>query len=310
MQSQHGSLPKRLSLSLCFLALPLLGQMASAQSSLFSESLVAVNNIGSQFAYLDFQAASDNSIVSAGSTQSFTGKDGAGNTQTMTFTGSTVSQSNYGRLHVLTQGSLKNSYYNANNSDYAGTNGEVVDPAGSPSTFSCLGFAIFNDTLHYGGALESGYKARYIFHVDGTNSGTGVVADLGVNVDQNPGDAFFAFDSGFYSANWATNTFDVNGITPQKINVQFSDQVVFNAYDLTDGQDYSGTSDFFSTLTLTAIEVVDKNGNLASGWTVTSDSGTQYPTHQGNQAVPEPGSITLLLGLGMMGAGYLRRRRQ
>ncbi len=150
---------------------------ATAQHSMFSESIVGVNN-GGYIASLDFSYVTDNSTASAYAMPSFTGMDGMGNTQTMTFTGSTVSQSDYGRLHVLTTGTLANSYYNVNNQPYANANGNIINTAGSPTSLTTLGFAVFNDTLQYGGALQSGYKARYIFHVDGTNSGTGTLADL------------------------------------------------------------------------------------------------------------------------------------
>src|SRR5262249_11652980 len=155
-------------------------------------------------------------------------------------------------------------------------NGNIINANGSPDSLTSLGFAIFNDTFQYGGALQSGYKARYIFHVDGTNSGTGALADLAVNVDNNPGDAFFSIGRGSFKQDWVTSDYLINGIAPQALNVQFSDQVVFDTFNLNDGQNYSGTSDFSSTLTLAGIEVVDGNGNPVSGWTLTSGSGTEY----------------------------------
>jgi hypothetical protein len=309
MKVNLGSAQKIGVLGLSVLMLGALCHNAEAQSSLFSFSLVAVNNIHTQFHYLDSNFQTDNSIVTVSGSQSFSGMDGLGNPQTLDFSGTTISQSNYGRLHVFTTGSLTNSYYNPANPDYVAPNGtDIADPAGSPSTLSSLGFAVFDDTLQYGGTLQSGYKARYLFHVDGTNTGTGYFADLAFQVDSNPAESFFALDPGFNVANWGTQEYDVNGIVPQHVHVQFSTQTVFDLPFLTDGQNYNGTSDFSSTLTLAGIEMLDQNGNQVSGWTVTSDSGTVYNAIQGS-ATPEPGALALFAGLSLSGGGLLLRRR-
>ncbi|MCW3051653.1 MAG: hypothetical protein JWN14_823 [Chthonomonadales bacterium] len=295
-------------LGLSLLGTGLGGQRAHAQSSVGSTSIVGVTN-GGFIGSLDRHDVSDNSTVTASATQTFTGLDRAGDTQTMTFSGTTISRSDYGSLHVYTTGSLLNSYYNASNAPYADHNGNFINPAGSPTSLTALGFATFGDTLQYGGTLQAGYKARYIFHIDGTNSGTGAAADLAVDIDGAPGDSFFDFDPGHISTNWATKDFDINGITPQTIHVQFSDQVVFDTFDLTDGQNYSGTSDFSSTATLAGIQVVDAAGNPVSGWTVTSGSGTVYPMITPADT-PEPGVTALLLSAGVPASLLALRRRR
>ncbi len=293
-------------LSLSVLGIGLAGRPAQAQFSLRSDAIVGVDQ-GSGIATFDYNSVSDNSTVSASATRSFTGLDRAGNTQTETYTGNTVVRSDYGSLHSFTTGTLVNSYYNAANPPYADLNGSVVNPTGTPNGFDALGIATFNDTLQYGGALQAGYKARYIFHVDGTNSGEGALADLGVTVDSNPGDLFFASATGPFAADWVTKDYDINGITPQHINVQFSDQVTLQPSNFIDGQTYSGTSDFSSTLKLTGIQVVDANGNPVSGWTVTSASGTQYPLAL---STPEPGAIALLMGACIPASLVALRRRK
>lgn len=280
-------------------------QPTQAQSSLSSLADVGIANgfFNDSFAQ---QEVFDNSTSSASASLSFTGLDGAGNTQTLNFTGTTIARADYGSLHSYTTGSLVNSYYNASNPAYADNDGNTINTAGSPKALYSLGFAWFNDTLQYGGDLQAGYKARYIFHVDGTNSGVGALADLGVTVDGQPGDSFFDFDSGPFAADWVTKDYDINGITPQTINVQFSDQVVFDLSNLTDGQNYSGTSDFSSTATLAGIQVVDASGKPVSGWTVTSGSGTVYPLLQDT---PEPGVTALLFSLTLPASFLLRRRK-
>ncbi len=185
----------------------------------------------------------------------------------------------------------------------------MINPAGSPTSLASLGFAIFNDTLQYGGSLPAGYQARYLFHVDGINSGTGALADLSVEVDGNPGDSFFASSTGNFTADWVTRDYAINGVTPQTIHVQFSNQVVFDVFNLMDGGNYSGTSDFSATLVLSGIEVVDGMGATVTGWTLSSASGTPYNLI-GGTFIPEAGGVAMWVGLGVvLSAGFIRCRR-
>jgi hypothetical protein len=269
---------------------------ASAQTGLFSESLVGAGN-AAYGTYWVGNGTNTSDPVTTSWGSSFTGLNGAGNTETMSFNGTTTSQSNYGSLHVYTQLSMTNSYYNSSNPLYF--NGSSVDAAGSPNDLQALGFAVFTDTLQFGGSLESGYQAVYFFHVDGTNTGDGTLADLAVNTPDGY-EGFFDSQSGYSSETWITTPFAVNGQNAQTIGVQFSDQVVFNMPYEVDGANDSGTSDFSETLTLTGIELVNANGQPFSGWTVTSQSGTVYNQVYGS-SVPGPAAalpfMTALVGL-------------
>lgn len=197
---------------------------ATAQTGVGSSVVVGTTATTGYIYGLDSHGVSTNDPVSAAATHTFTGLDGAGNQQAMTFSSSATAQSDFGRLHVYTTGTVSNTYYNADNPLFSNANGDLNDPNGSPGGLVSLGFATFDDTLQFGGtALQSGYKARYIFHVDGTNTGTGTLADLDVHVDGNPDNTFFAGDTGFFAADWVTDNFAINGVTPQNLHVQFSD---------------------------------------------------------------------------------------
>lgn len=289
---------------LCGIALGLLAPSVPAAPSTGARSIVGVRNkaVSPYITSLD-DHFTNGAPVTAASSPSYTGRDRAGIERTMTFAGTTATSATYGRLRSLTTGAVQNSYYSDANPTYVRPDG-TVNPAGSPDGLISLGFASFTDTLRFGGALQSGYRARYIFHVDGTNSGTGFLADLAVQIAGDPTESFFAFDEGFVSRDWATASHEVNGIVPQEISVQFSTQVVHETFALADGGTYSGVSDFSSTLTLAAIAFEDANGNPVSGVTVTSDSGTVYPV---SAPVPEPGSLAALAG-GLL--AVLRRRRR
>ena len=279
---------------------------AAASPQTWTVSLVGASNVASPGGITPLDIVSGNGpLTTATATQSFTGLDGNGVTQTMTYSGVTKNSAEFGRLHSYTEGHLTNSYYNASNPVYANGGGGVADPNGSPDSLDSLGFAGFDDTLQFGGSLQAGYKARYIFHVDGTNSGTGYLADLAVKIGSDADEAFFAYDPGFNVANWATISHDVDGINPTDIHVQFSNQVVFDAFNLPDGTNADGVSDFSATLTLAGIVMLDGSGNVVptSDWTVTSASGTTY-----NQlsAVPEPASLLALAA----GTTLLARKRK
>ena len=286
------------------LAILLIGCTAASWGQGFSTSSFANLNASNGGGYTVLDGGfSDGGPVSG--THSFTGMDHTGATQTMTFTGNAASSSEYGRLHGYSSASLTNSYYNVNNLPYADGNGGVANQNGSPDDLAATTSSFFSDTLQFGGNLQAGYKARYIFHVDGTNSGFPRVQDVGgplmvLGVTIAGVNTVWGYDgNGSFAADWATADVDINGQTPQEISAQMDTLVSFSPKNLTDGSNVSATCDFSSTATLAAIEVVDANGNVVHDVTWTSASGTIYP-------VPEPMTFAVL-GLGLV--GLIRRKR-
>ena len=237
-------------------------------------------------------------------THSFTGKDRNGDTQTMIFSGSARSSAEFGRLHGFSSASLTNSYYNASNLPLADGFGGIANENGSPDDVAATTSSFFEDQLQFFGAGQ-GYKARYIFHVDGTNSGYlrsqelgGPLMVLGATIAGHNTTWGFGGD-GFYSDNWATEDIEIDGSSPQSIQVQFDTLVSFTPKNLPDGSTISATCDFSSTATLAGIQVFDANGNLDNTVTFKSASGTVYP-------VPEPATM-VGLGLGLL--AVVRRRK-
>lgn len=291
-------------IAIIFASIAAASQAQSGYSTSAFANLNASNSTsGGGYAVLD-GGFSNGGPVSG--THSWTGKDRTGATQTMTFSGSARSSSEFGRLHGYSSASLLNSYFNASNPNLTDGNGGIANANGSPDDVAATTSAFFEDTLQFGGALQSGYKARYIFHVDGTNSGFQRNQDLGgplmvLGVTIAGTNTTWGFDgNGFYSNNWATADVEINGITPQLVQAQFDTLVSFTPRNLPDGSNVSAICDFAATASLEGIQIVDANGNDVSGVTFTSASGTVY------NPVPEPATM-VILGLGLVGVA--RRKR-
>ncbi len=269
--------------------------------STYAISLVGAYNFGDPGIYAIDSNSSGGSQVIATASGGFTGLNGNGNSQSMTYSGLTRDSAEFGRLHCYANLAVENSFYNPSNPHYWDTNTNMPNPNGVPDGMASLGFAGFNETFQFGGMLGAGYRARYVFFAEGDNTGGGALADLAFNPEGLPSESFFAFNTGHTAEYWTTQSYEINGITPMAINVQFSNQVVFDFNGYADGSNLAGISDFSSTVTLERIDVYDPAGNLAGGITVTSGSGTNYIV------TPEP-SVMIGLGLGLV--CLLRRRRK
>ena len=288
------------------LALLMIGGAASAQSSLSDFVFVGAGNDNDH--YLGGgQSGAGSPLDYTGSFQ-WTGVDSANQSQTMTYTGSASVYSEYGRWHASASGVLSNPYYNVDNPIL--WDGTTFNANGSPTSFQSVAVARANETLTFEGFSGSAYKVRYLYHIDGFTSliGSGnPYAEMLYQFGNDIPEDFVTSDS---VANWSTQDHELAWGVP------ISQKTIFAATFLTgldgsqrDGDTISGEANYASTLTLTGIEVFDPNGDLASGWTVTSSSGTQYNTIQA-QTTPEPGSIALFLGTAATGLSAYRRLRK
>ncbi len=239
-------------------------------------------------------------------TKSFTGLDRAGATQTMTFTGESFAQSEYGRLRSRMVFRAQNTYSNAANPRYF--DGTTVNDAGSPDQITLLSFAGFSDVLKFGGEAQFGYTAKYVFFLEGTrpaDPAQRATAAVYGNIGDNPDFLFFPQGQGSRVAEYlATDSFAIDGNREQRANVTLTTQYPFQLADYPDGSDLYAAADFSSTLTLAAVQLFDANGRAVdpSRYTVTGASGTSYPT----APVPELATLAVL-GLGAL--GLVRRRR-
>ncbi len=249
--------------------------------------------------------------VSTTGSQSFTGLDSQGHTQTMTLSGTARAQAGYGVLHTYASGQFSNPYYNAANPVYyAGGSGPNL--AGSPQYLDVVGQTLFQDTLTLNPTIDPIVGLRYIFHVEG-------------NITEQHGYTYLAFSSGADSTtffaditmpttDWTTPEWNV---TPgNSIGISGNFGAVYGAntnyYTTPEGVDVSGTTDYSNTLLLSSIQLLDAQGNQVNGATYLTASGATYNiagATYGPAAVPEPGSMALLGSLALPIAAFLLRRR-
>lgn len=243
---------------------------------------------------------------------SFTGLDSQGNQQTMTFTAWGQAQADYGVLHALAGATITDLYYNESNPTFYTGDGDP-NPDGSPQYLDSVAHASFTDTLTLTGNTAGVVGIRYLFHIEGVTGDNGY-AVLGFNAGSN-GATFFSDDP--TTPDWATPEWSVAAGTPIDISADFAASYGANTtyYTDTEGAGISGTADFFDTLTLTGIQLLDANGNQVNGVSYLTASGTHYDVLGGvyggaPSSVPEPGGIALLAGLGLPGLAYGLKRRQ
>lgn len=268
-------------------------------------------NVSALYTTVDYSPTGQ--FVATSGSQSFTGNNRAGVQQTMTLSGNAKAAADYGILHAYASAQVDNPYYNAANPTYftGYSNGGSFNPNGSPQYLQAVGQALFQDTLTLNPFTDPIVALRYVFHIDGS-----VVNDQHAY-------AFLAFSAGTNSTvfsatsttDWATPDWNVTPGAPIPISGNFGAVVQVNTGDVNtpEGVTVGGTADFYDTLTLGEIDLLDASGNLVTGATYLTASGAHYNIFgatYGAAAVPEPASLSLLASLFCVGAGYgLKRRR-
>lgn len=289
------------------LALAALSPVANAQSR-FSLAIQGATNLDLTESYAGFDSgfSSTGAFVSSSATKSWSGQDSSGVQQEMTFNGFSSSQADYGRLRTKANATVGNTYYNPGNAPYYDGNADVtVDEEGSPDSFLVAGSAGFTDLLSFGQGAAAGYKAQYVFFIEGMASGDGISAILNAKIGNNATEEFLPdLSGGRVAQTVATQKYTIDSLRQQTAEVSFTTRFDASTFDYADGSTITGAADFSSTITLTAIYLYDANDNLVSNYPVTGASGTTYP---GSQPVPEPATLAIL---GVGAVAMLRRRRK
>lgn len=295
-------------LLLSALAFALISQAAIAQTR-STAVIIGVSNIdyASEGLLVSSLYSQDNpgGFTSGSAGQSFEGNNRSGDASVMTLNASGFGSSDFGRLRTYTSLTLENAFYNSENTPYVNSITEEINTEGTPDFFDSFAAARFTDTLQYGGQLQSGYRARYFFNIHGNVSGNASAgAALQVQVAENePEYISYSFAPGEQVRTYATQTYAINGTFAQNIKVDFGTATSGYTQSVNDGDTIFGIGDFSSTTTLAGIEVTDAAGNIISGYTLTSASGTSYPV----APVPEPASM---MALALGGIALLSRRRR
>lgn len=268
-------------------------------------------NISALYVTVDYSPTGQPVSTTGG--QSFTGLDSAGALQTMTLSGSAQAAAGYGVLHAYATGTVDNPYFNAANKPFFTGNGPggQNNSDGSPQYLEAVGQALFSDTLTLNPTTDPIVGIRYVFHLDGSVT------------DDQRAYAFLGFSAGTHqagfsatgTADWATDTWSVTPGSPIPISGNFGAVLQVNTNDpnTPEGVSVSGTADFYNTLTISEIDLLDAAGNPVTGATYLTASGAQYNivgATYGPAAVPEPGSMSVFASLLCVGAGWCFKRRR
>jgi hypothetical protein len=270
---------------------------------------IGAGNLNTSLSYIpEWTIASQGDPMGAAITtsggQSFSGNDSQGNPQTMMLTGSAAAKADFGILHASVTGEVDNPYYNADNPAYY-DGGDAPNSNGSPQYLSVDAHATFQDTLTLNPISDPVVKIRYIFHVEGNVTDPHAYAVLGFSAGNNSA-SFFNTDTS--TPDWATPDWDVTPGAPIPIQGDFAAAFLVNTnfYNTPEGVNVLATANYYDTLTLTSIQLLDANGDQVNGVSYLTASGTHYNVLGGvygaASSVPEPGSLSLLAGFGLTGA--------
>ncbi len=208
--------------------------------------------------------------------QTFSGVDGSGSPQTMTFSGTAQARSAFGVLRVSSEGQLLNSFYNAGNDPFYRPDTQALNPNGVPDQLAMTAQASFEDYLQFGG-FASQFSAQYFFRITGTMSGF-IQPRVFFQIDSHPLEAWLppAGHSGPIQETWATQRYPVTSLVPVRFWLNAVARFELNTQNWPEGSNVTGSANFGNTVVLGAIIITDEDENIVTGWTLDSDSGTDY----------------------------------
>ncbi len=283
-------------------------QISSAQSSIETSAFVVATNNGYPERYdpLYYSTIGTGNYSSAGvpvaayGSATFSGIGRDGEAATMTFTGSSSASSGFGRMHTYATGSIQGSYYNPENPEYYNTPSGFVNEEGTPDQLIAYGQAAYSDTFTYTNT-SAAVTVNFLYQISGAFLGDSGYHSVYVEFNgQSDYIILSPQDGNLINQTWATQQFDILLNVPNTHRATTLSQFDFRPEYHQDGQDYSGTVDFASTVTLMGMELRDSEGNLVTGWSLDAASGTIYP-------IPEPSAL-ILSALGALALAGRRRR--
>ena len=297
------------------LAVSLMSALSASAQSLSSYTEVGAGNLtdnGIPIYRFDSQGNNTGAALTASGSGSWTGLDSHNVQQTMTFSGTASGKAEYGRLHASAQGTITNPYYNVSNAPYY-TGGDSPDPNGSAQYLIADAHTQFNDALHLNSFSDNGVKIRYVFHLDGNISQGHAYAYINFNIFNASENNFLEFTTD-PSTDFATPSYKVNDSSqPIPFSTELVSVIGGNTNDsgTPEGVDGVGLADFYNTLTLDSIQLLDASDNQINGVSYYTDSGTHYNLLGGNySAVPAPSSFAIFAASGLIGAARILKYRR
>jgi len=290
---------------------------AAAQVTNFTDLLVRSENSSFFTAGSAFSSSQPVSLQRQGS---YTGLDGSGNTQTMTYNASSFADARDGLLRASSSLDLGNVFFNSNNPEMTSAFSGVA------STITLRTQARFLDSIAIDSA-DSVSTLRFSMLVEG---------NLSSSLERPPAGGFRTFISssatfrgGSSTSNFTTVenyritslgfgdtatatfseivTFDVdvfNNTAGLAIQLQTQNGLIFSSssgnLQIVEGADYASLADFGNSASILGVEGFNADGTSADILGVTGTSGLTYTI------IPAPGTAMLIACGGVLG---IRRRR-
>lgn len=249
-------------------------------------------------------------VLSSTQSKEFTGFDPSNTPATMNVTSVGNAFSSFGSLGASVSTTISNPLFPANNAPYVIDQHGGTDPDGVSNAITAIAFAHFSDTLTISstGALDSIIVSLNLSGsidvtppFDPSNHIFGLI-----NVSVNHSNVFGA-EEGLFDLQILSDPIAVtNGSADISIDLDAMTSILLEDPILQGSGQINVVVDFLNTLNIVDFKGLDSNGQEVLLTNVTGESGTVFVNRP--VSVPEPGTIALL-GFGLAGLGFARRRR-